>query len=95
MSEPSKIRWLNIVGVVAAAAALCALPLDAIRSGGNTFRMLGGGISLMLFGMIAASIAAIVSRRRGSDDPTKTGVHVGIITVFAVALMAGFGHSYG
>ncbi len=27
MSEPSEIRWLN-VGVVAAAAALCAVPRD-------------------------------------------------------------------
>jgi hypothetical protein len=31
MSEPSKIRWLNVVGVLAAAATLCALPLDALQ----------------------------------------------------------------
>ncbi len=81
MSELSKIRWLNIVGVVAALAILCALPLDALRPGGNVARAFGGWIGLMLVGMIAASIAAFVSRRRGSADPTRTGTHVAVIAV--------------
>ncbi len=70
MSEPSKIRWLNVVGVVAAAAILCALPLDALQPHeAEVARAFGGWLGLMLIGMTSASIAAVVSRR--SDLATR------------------------
>ena len=95
MSEPSKIRWLNVVGVVAAAATLCAMPLDALRSPGiDAARAFAGWLGLMLIGMISAAIAAVVSRRRGSDNPTKTGIHVGVIAVALVTMLAVFGNRF-
>ena len=48
----------------------------------------------MLIGMISAAIAAVVSRRRGSDDPTKTGIHVGVIAVALVSMLAVFGNCF-
>ena len=75
MSEQSKIRWLNIVGVVAAAAALCAVPLYGIMPRPtplypwtDAFRLLGMWIGLVLLPMIPASISALVSHRRGSAE---------------------------
>lgn len=99
MSEPSKIRWLNAVGVLAAAAILCALPLDALRPrepslngfAADAARVFGGWLALMLIGMIPGSIAAVVSRRRGSADPTKTGIHVGLIAIAVATFLSALG----
>ncbi|MGE8942035.1 hypothetical protein ACO2I3_09005 [Leptospira interrogans] len=95
MSEQSKIRWLNVIGVVAATAALCAVPLYGtmprpipLHPWTDAFRLLVMWIGLVLVAAVPASISALASQRRGSADPTKTGVHVGVIAVAVATIFA-------
>ena len=91
MSEPSKIRWLTILGYTSIVAGFCSLAtssVDPVTRHAGIWGAAGHALGLILMAMFFAAITAVASRRLGHADPTRNGMHVGMIAV--VVLAAGF-----